>query len=437
MIAIFQDIRKNAIINNSVYLGLSGGLRVLADVALVILAVRALDPAAAGQVIIAFTVIRVAQHVAEGGLAKYLVREIPREPGKAGTYTVEAIQLVAIFTIPIGLLVSGGAAFAHPGLAGLFAIGATAVLFGSMTSVLDGAFLARHRPNLGFIAMSAQATVQLTGLLVAVTLTPSLTSFLVVISLSRLAGCGIALIAFWMKVMPDVTLGELSARRALVRAFPYSLNAIGSYVYLRLDILLLGAIAGSISAGVYGSVAGPLVSLTAAAHVLSSAFLPSMSRAWGNHPARFAQLAKKMMLVDICGGAVVAAAIFFGAGRIVSIAFGNDVTPDAADILRVLSIVVFLRFFNNGLATWLTASGRQWDRTKAIMSVAGLNLVLNLAAIPVWGYWAAVWSTIACEAVLSVVVLSLLRSELSEMLADWKRPASVVSLPGEHNASHS
>jgi O-antigen/teichoic acid export membrane protein len=85
----------------------------------------------------------------------------------------------------------------------------------------------------------------------------------------------------------------------------------------------------------------------------------------------------------------------------------------SVDVLRVLCIGLVFRFVNNGLATWLTAAGLQWRRTVIAIGAGVFNVSVNLVAISLWGYWAAVWTTIATEALILGVSMFALRSEIA------------------------
>ena len=406
----------NAIFRNSLFLGLSGSSRGLAEVALVVLVFRALGPATGGQFILGFTVIRIAQYVAEGGLGMYLTREISRRPDLTGTYTMEAIKLVLALTAPVGFSMATVAALLFQPQIGLaIALATVAVIFGAVQPLFGAAFLAQERAYLQFRSMLVMGLTLVAGGLLVATLVPGLLAFFSVIAFSRGAGFAVGLFYFLRRLRPTVALRDLSAGRAFIRGLPYSLNAVGSYLYLRVDIVLLGVISGSLATGIYGSVADPLVSLTSVVYIITYAFLPSLSKAWGDEPERYKFLVKRVLVLNLGLGTLLAVAVFLGSGLYVSLAFGPELAP-AAGVLRVLSAAIALRFLNSALATWLTASGRQWYRTTGTLAAAGLNVVVNLVTIPIWGYWAAAWSTVATEAVLSGLLLWFLRSEI------WLRP---------------
>jgi len=434
MNGLARKLAGNAILMNSVFLGLSGAARGLAEVALVVLAIRVLGPSTGGQLIFGFAIIRVAQYIAEGGLGMYLTREIPRNPSLTGTYTLEALKLVLVLAGPVGVFAAIATGPFQPEMGLAIAFATVAVIFGAAQPILGAAFLAHDRTHLMFKNMVVMAvTLVGGGLLVAIFL-PTLLAFFFVIAVSRAAAFAVGFLDFLKHFTPTIRLANLSARRAFACGFPYGLNALGSYLYLRVDIVLLGAISGSLATGIYGSVADPMVSLTAFVYVVTRAFLPSLSKDFAVEPRRFQGLVRRMLLLNLALGGVLSATVFLGSGPFVSLAFGDQLAP-AATVLRVLSAAIVLRFFNSGLATWLTASGRQWHRASAILGAAGFNIVVNLIAIPVWGYWAAAWSTVATEVVLLGVFLWLLRPRISTSPVTTVREAFALASLERRNAN--
>ena len=58
------------------------------------------------------------------------------------------------------------------------------------------------------------------------------------------------------------------------------------------------------------------------------------------------------------------------------------------------------------------------------MSGAAFNIVVIVITIPIWGYWAAAWATVATEFAILAVLVWFLRAELP--LLSWGTRANVV-----------
>jgi O-antigen/teichoic acid export membrane protein len=87
--------------------------------------------------------------------------------------------------------------------------------------------------------------------------------------------------------------------------------------------------------------------------------------------------------------------------------------------LRLLALLIPIRFITNSLAVALTASNRQEKRTLAITLTAVLNIGLNLVLIPRYQIMGAVYATIITESILFVMFIWFLGAEAREMM-DWR-----------------
>jgi O-antigen/teichoic acid export membrane protein len=141
---------------------------------------------------------------------------------------------------------------------------------------------------------------------------------------------------------------------------------------------------------------------------VNTAFLPGLSSAGEERP----RLAAKMLGLDLAIGLALALLLALSAEPAADRFFG-DGEAASVDVLRVLCFALVLRFVNNGLATWLTAAGHQWRRTMIAITAGSFNIVVNLVAISIWGYWAAVWTTIATECLILGISALALRGEVS------------------------
>jgi O-antigen/teichoic acid export membrane protein len=82
--------------------------------------------------------------------------------------------------------------------------------------------------------------------------------------------------------------------------------------------------------------------------------------------------------------------------------------------LRWLCWIPLLRGIHRATGSALTGSGRQNLRTAAQVTVALVNLLLNLWWIPVFGWIGAAWSSLASDGLLAVLNTLLL-------FLGWKR----------------
>jgi len=406
MTSLFTRTVNSPVGRNVLFLGVSGAAKGFSSIAFVLIAVRALEPAETGEVILAFLLIRIAHNVAGVGLARYLARETAHDPEATNALTLD-VQKLLFSLLPLGLVLAAILAVAEPkwGLAaGLIVVSA---VFGSAQQSLGGTFLGRERTHLDSLAEIVGGVALVGGTLVVALMDRGPTAFLGVVAVSRVLSAGVALALFARVFRPVVSLASASVSRAFRQGLPYMLNAGASFMFLRADILLLGVISGTHAVSIYGGVADPLVTMGATIHIVNTAFLPGLSSAGADRQ----QMAGRMLMLDLVLGAALAIALAVTAGPFADRFFGGG-ESESVPVLRVLCFGLVLRFVNNGLATWLTAAGHQWRRTAIAISAGALNVGVNVVAISIWGYWAAVWITLGTECLILGLSLLALRSEI-------------------------
>src|SRR3989304_9106371 len=94
------SLGRNAVVRSAGLLSVSAVAKALASIAFVVLALRALGPSEGGQVILVFSIVRLAQAAVEGGLSRYLTREVARNPGATGAYAFSSIKLIFLPPAP-------------------------------------------------------------------------------------------------------------------------------------------------------------------------------------------------------------------------------------------------------------------------------------------------------------------------------------------------
>ncbi len=198
-------------------------------------------------------------------------------------------------------------------------------------------------------------------------------------------------------------------RRAdLLEGLSFSFSSSAITVYNDIDKSMLLSAGLSIEAGIYGAayrvvdvLSTPIVSLFAAA----SPRLFQEGAEGG--PARAAQGAKSLLRWTIPFGLLAAPLLFFLAPLLPRV-FGPSFAR-STEALRFLCLLPLLRGLHYAWGTAITASSSQWRRTGAQAGVAALNILLNLALIPRWGWRGAAASSLVSDGALALASFAILR----------------------------
>ncbi len=139
---------------------------------------------------------------------------------------------------------------------------------------------------------------------------------------------------------------------------------------------------------------------------LDAAVLPRLFRQGDGGTRRIIRLALRSAGVSMVLGAAAALAISLLAPVIPRLV-GRDFSG-VLSALRWLCWIPMLRGVHRATGSALTGSGRQNLRTVAQVTVAVVNLLLNLWWIPIYGWIGAAWSSLASDGFLAVLNTSLL-----------------------------
>jgi O-antigen/teichoic acid export membrane protein len=173
-------------------------------------------------------------------------------------------------------------------------------------------------------------------------------------------------------------------------------------VYNDIDKTLLARLASLGSAGLYG----------AAYRAVEMAFTPVSALLYSSYPRFFQhgarglkaclQLSKSLMPVALAYTVAVGIILYFTA-PLLGLVLGHEY-HDGIPIMRGLAALPFLRAIQYFGANSLTGADRQGSRSLAQVAIALVNVGLNLAFIPTYGWRAAVWTTLLSEGLLAVVL---------------------------------
>lgn len=186
-------------------------------------------------------------------------------------------------------------------------------------------------------------------------------------------------------------------RRFLKTSLVLGVGLATLQVYFRVDTVLIALLRPAAEVGLYGA-AYKFIELTQGlVYAVFVTVLPTLSAFAARGDSRFPSLAQKGFDVVVAAAVPLTAAIALTARPLLE-ATAGDRYGAAAGVLQILAFYPLLAFVDGLLWRILIASHH--ERTLLIIgvSILSLNIALNLAFIPVYGYRAAAVTSIAAEA---------------------------------------
>ena len=167
---------------------------------------------------------------------------------------------------------------------------------------------------------------------------------------------------------------------------------ITSFAYARGDQIVIQYLLNSAALGFYGGAYRYLETLSLLPAALSQNLFPLAAQKEG---IRRHQLIKIVAVVAVIGG-IISALLFFLSNFFIVSLMGQNYEP-AVGVLQILSLVLFLFFLNAPLASVVQSSSfvQKFLPFGILNTIA--NVLLNIAAIPIYGIYGAAWVMVVTE----------------------------------------
>ncbi|NND70486.1 MAG: oligosaccharide flippase family protein [Rhodothermales bacterium] len=354
------------------------------------------------------------------GATRYSVREIAKDRSLAPSIAANFIsaKIVLLFFALVVSVITGMAIGLGPSaLPGLLA--ATAYAMGmQLLNYCRGFYQAFANLKLEAISLlSEKITVialGLTGLFLFRSAEATLSAMAI----------GMVLCVLTNIVWVNRNLFRISLASASLSFFKGKIPALASLgllgflgiAYLRVDLVMLEAMKGSLASGQYGAAFRILEAMLVVPAIVSiAATYPRLSSHVGrNEQSEFSKLVKVVTAGIFLVGLSSAIVVHLFAERIVVLIDPNPLFEPTGQSLKILVATFPLMCINSVLHSAMLALSK--ERIMLVVLIIGLstNVALNLLWIPASGIFGASWATVVAEVVvLAVLTLTYLATDKS------------------------
>ena len=361
-------------------------------------AARVLGPAGFGEFALVYTAAQIAALLADMGLTTLVLRQGARSGHvhQAPFWTAIALNVGASLLCMTGLV--GAFALLHPVGAPIAAVYATTLLLLTATTSFESAAIVSRRPTR--VATSRMVgngcVLASTIMLLGVSATPTAVALAFVVGGVVKLAC---IAAATRSAVPRMTVRARLVRPLVRRATPFYGSSIAAFLYQRVDVLFLGALAGVAAAGEYAAVYRILDGVLLFPVAVVAAFLPSWTT---RTPTRGASRGAGAVVVLLaCIGTLVAVELILARHVIVNLLYGDEYAS-AARILAILAVSIPIFYADIALVWIAYAHGK--EKRVALLGAAALisNVALNVVLIRELGGVGAAVATVVTEAVICV-----------------------------------
>lgn len=332
------------------------------------------------------------------GFNTLYVREAARNPAEAGHYLgtlVPVRALMSILALAILALVLG-----LRDLEPLLLPGFALMVLQSYAGLLRGTFYARQQLRYEAVSILIEAMVLLALVLTGIQRGASVGYFIWAYAATYAVSCvfiSAVLVARRMvriRWRPDLTL----ARRWFWNGLAFALTFVITTVYFKIDVPILQAFRSFAEVGWYTLAYKPFEALLFVPVTMLNVVFPVLSVYHRDAPASLLpaieKFQKSLLLV---GWPLTVGTCLLAPGLNALL----RLYPQSEPALEILALGIVFMFVNNAFIAALNSIGRQAAFTRAALASLAVNLALNLALIPVFGYLGAAAATVFTEVFLA------------------------------------
>jgi O-antigen/teichoic acid export membrane protein len=352
--------------------------------------------------------------IADLGLQTVFIRDAARDRTVFSRYLGNLLSARLLLSL-VGLVILAAALrLLSPALFPYTLPAFVLLLTTSYSSLLRAVFYIRGRLGYEAIAIVAESLLLLGLTIVAIEQRATWDAFLWVYAVSYLFTCLFAfgVIRWRWHDRVTVRLDSAFVRRLLAAGLPLALAFTVTTVYAQLDIVLLQLFKNFQVVGWYSAANKYIDAVAWVPQSAMGAVFPALSLLAAGDRRRLVFAYEKSYKMLAIIGLPLAVGLGVTADAVVHVTRGFEQSIPA---LRILAPSVALLFVNNAFIYTLTAINRQLDFTRLALFTLAVNLVLNLALIPPYGYLGAAAASTITEVALFTGGWWLLRRHLASL----------------------
>jgi len=408
---------KLPINKNLIFSLLAVSFRLVANVFVFWLLARGYDPYVFGQFTFAHSLATTLIVIADFGFDVFLTTEISTAKNNIRNVFWNLFSYKLLFTIftMSGMLIFATLINASVNTKVLVFLFSFFLASTTLTNFMFALF--RGIENLGYemrvsMIMNAILVVILPGLLILKT---NIILIAIVFIASRIIGLIIA-IKYSGKLIGKVCFQEMFQGFGHIRKkmFVFGIHFVFSFVFFQLDTILLLLLKGEYDTGIYQSVFKFIMLPLAIPEIIMNVLLPVLSRLFSDSKDDWMRvgniLSKALMIIIV----PLSLSLFIYSDELILFVYGIKYI-DASPVLKIFSIIIFVRFILEPFALMLTTSERQHIRLNTVVIAAIINLLLNIILIPIAGIIGAAIVSLITNIFVGFVYISFNK----ELLKIW------------------
>jgi O-antigen/teichoic acid export membrane protein len=335
-------------------------------------------------------------------------REAARRPAEISRYLSNMVASKLLFAIPalgvlaLALLVTGKLGYLLPAF--------LMMAFASYSTMLRGPLYVVQRLGFEAAAIVLESLVLVALVLYGVTTHRGVAYFLWAYVGSYAFSCAYFLVVLTVRRVARLRwrLEPALVRRWFWTGLPFALAFVITTIYFKIDVPILDFLKGDREVGIYGAAYKPFEALLFIPLSMFNVVFPILAVYHREASGRLAWAVAKFYKWLLALGWPITVGLFLMVGAFRAIYQHAESAP----ALRILALGVVFMFVSNAFIAALNAVDRQVMFTWAALGSMLVNIALNVALIPPFGYLGASWATVLTEIALTVITYVMVAREL-------------------------
>lgn len=368
------------------------------------LSARFLGPSNYGLLTYGNAIIAFFTTVSKLGMDSVVVAELVRRPQKENVLLGTALTMRFAVSVLSFFSIWGFVLVFEPDnhlLQTVTILQATAIIFQS-TEVFYFWFQARM--EMKYVTLAAMAALTITSIWRLALLAGQATVqwFAMSASISALVCGGCIGIIFIKKAKIQLRYSWETGKEILRKSYHFIINGLAVTLYMQLDRIMIGKMIDETAVGLYGAASTLAVMWQFIPINIIDSANPILLKSYDKEKRKFVTQYQMLLMGISAMGIVVSIGFTLFAKLIILILYGKEYYS-AAPALSVLIWATSFSMIGTARGTWIIAEGKNKYSKYFTCMGAVMNTVLNIIAIPKWGFVGAAVTTLITEMFVSLM----------------------------------
>ncbi|MCL4548433.1 MAG: flippase [Bacteroidetes bacterium] len=196
--------------------------------------------------------------------------------------------------------------------------------------------------------------------------------------------------------------------------------------FFQLDTILLGIWKGDHDVGIYKSAFNVMTLVLLVPDIVIATMLPVLSRLHHESIPKWQLVSKLLYKMLFLIALPISLLAFLAPEEIIRIIYGKKFFDEAIPILKIFSLVIFIRFIDEPFALMITTARKQHIRMLIVIIATVISFGFNYWTIPIWGAMGAAMVSLGVNVLVAFGYIFINKSLFVDWTFEFKLLAALI-----------